>query len=281
MKISFLLSTRLQQLIIVGVLLFTFESSIQAHEKNKTERDRSPKNIGSVLVFSGTGWYRHPETAAINGWLARLASDVGMQIDVSETPKDISQIIDHYDVLVLNNSNELTKIFNKQQQEKIQSWYHSGGGIVALHAALVHQTEWGWFSKIAGCDFNSDSEFLKATVMVDPAMKDHPTVHGQPDTFDYSADWTNHTRSVTGLSGFKVLLRVNEKTYEPVRDHFKTRGGRAMGEDHPVAWLHENGGGRFFYTELGHDVRSLETPFGRQHITEAIKWAASKSHKVK
>ena len=272
---------RLQKIFILTVLLFRFESVIQAHEKNKIEPDRSPKNIGSVLVFSGTGWYRHPETAAINGWLARLASDVGMQIDVSETPKDISQIIDHYDVLVLNNSNELTKIFNKQQQEKIQSWYHSGGGIVALHAALVHQTEWGWFSKIAGCDFNSDSEFLKATVIVDPAMKDHPTVHGQPDRFEYSADWTNHTRSVTGLSGFKVLLRVNEKTYEPVRDHFKTRGGRAMGEDHPVAWLHENGGGRFFYTELGHDVRSLETPFGRQHITEAIKWAASKSHKVK
>ena len=272
---------RLQKIFILTVLLFRFESVIQAHEKNKIEPDRSPKNIGAVLVFSGTGWYRHPETAAINGWLARLASDVGMQIDVSETPKDISHILDHYDVLVLNNSNELTKIFDKQQQEKIQSWYQSGGGIVALHAALVHQTEWEWFSEIAGCDFNSDSEFLKATVMVDPAMKDHSTVQGQPDTFDYSADWTNHTRSVTGLSGFKVLLRVNEKTYEPVRDHFKTRGGRAMGEDHPIAWLHENGGGRFFYTELGHDVRSLETPFGRQHVIEAIKWAASKSHEVK
>jgi type 1 glutamine amidotransferase len=69
---------------------------------------------------------------------------------------------------------------------------------------------------------------------------------------------------------------VDEKTYEPVRDHFKTGGGIAMGEDHPIAWLHENGGGRFFYTELGHDIRSLETPFGRQHITEAIKWAAAK-----
>ena len=281
MKISFLLSTRLQQLIIVGVLFFTFESPIEAHEKNKTERDRSPKNIGAVLIFSGTGWYRHPETAAINGWLARLAADVGMQIDVSETPKDISKILDHYDVLILNNSNELTKIFDKQQQEQIQNWYQSGGGIVALHAALVHQTEWEWFSEIAGCDFNSDSEFLKATVMVDPVMKEHPTVRGQPDRFEYSADWTNHTQSVTGLSGFKVLLRVDEKTYEPVRDHFKTRGGRAMGEDHPIAWLHENGGGRFFYTELGHDVRSLETPFGRQHITEAIKWAASKSAEAK
>ena len=109
-------------------------------------------------------------------------------------------------------------------------------------------------------------------------MKDHPTVHGQPDTFDYSADWTNHARSVTGLSGFKVLLRVNEKTYEPVRDHFKTRGGRAMGEDHPIAWLHENGGGRFFYAELGHDVRSLETPFGR-HILPRQSNGPQENHK--
>jgi len=38
--------------------------------------------------------------------------------------------------------------------------------------------------------------------------------------------------------------------------------------------LHTNDGGRFFYTELGHDVRSLNTPFGRQHITEGIRWAA-------
>ena len=271
----------IREKIIVLVFLFNFASFVSAHEKDKNKADRSPKNIGTVLVFAGTGWYRHPETAAISGWLARLSSEVGMQIDVSETPKDISTILDHYDVLIFNNSNELTKIFNDQQQKKIQSWYQAGGGIVALHAALVHQAEWEWFSEIAGCDFNSDSEFLKATVMVDPAMKGHPAIRGQPDRFEYSADWTNHTRSVTGLSGFKVLLRVDEKTYEPVRDHFKTRGGRAMGEDHPVAWLHENGGGRFFYTELGHDIRSLETPFGRQHITEAIKWAAAKSPKPK
>ena len=272
-----LFSMRLRKPIILLVLLLNFESFVSAHEKNKDRADRSPKNIGTVLVFAGTGWYRHPETAAISGWLSRLADDVGMQIDVSETPKDITTILDHYDVLVLNNSNELTKLFDQQQQQKIENWYHAGGGIVALHAALVHQTEWEWFSEIAGCDFNSDSEFLQATVTVDPAMKEHPTIRGQADRFEYSADWTNHTRSVTDLYGFKVLLRVDEKTYEPVRDYFKTRGGKAMGEDHPIAWLHENGGGRFFYTELGHDIRSLDTPFGRQHITEAIKWTAAKS----
>ncbi len=41
-------------------------------------------------------------------------------------------------------------------------------GIVALHAALVRQTNWEWFNQLAGCDFDSDSEYLEARVMVDP-----------------------------------------------------------------------------------------------------------------
>lgn len=258
------------------LILFMVSTIAQAHEEHEHQPDRGPNNLGSVLVFAGTGWYRHPETPAISGWLARLADDVGMQIDVTENAKDLN-LLNHYDVLVLNNANELTKLFDESQRNLIRDWYRKGGGIVALHAALVHQTEWEWFNSLAGCDFDSDSEFLEARVIVDSDAKDHPTVRGHGVSFTYKADWTNHDRSVTGLPGFQVLLRVDETTYEPVRKLFQERGGKAMGKDHPVAWLHENDGGRFFYTELGHDVRSLDTKFGRQHIVEAIKWAADKA----
>ena len=265
----------LQRIVAFILMLSSMVSSAGADDSQARKPDRGPKDIGSVLVFAGTGWYRHPETAAISGWLARLSDEVGMQIDVTEDPKDLARL-DSYDVLVMNNSNELTSLLSEGQRNKVRDWYRSGGGIVALHAALVHQTEWEWFVNLAGCDFDSDSEYLEARVTVDAAAKDHPTVQGYGSSFTYTADWTNHTRSVTGLPGFKVLLRVDESTYEPVRDYFKQRGGKAMGADHPIAWLHQNDGGRFFYTELGHDVRSLETRFGRQHIVEAIKWASGK-----
>ena len=49
---------------------------------------------------------------------------------------------------------------------KIEDWYKNGGGIVAMHAALVRQTEWPWFNELAGCDFNSDSEYLEARIIV-------------------------------------------------------------------------------------------------------------------
>ena len=255
-------------------LLFLALANSLVSQDTKKEFDRSPQNIGSVLVFSGTGWYRHPEVAAISGWLARRSPELQMQVDVSENPNDLLTILPKYNVLVFNNNTELTAILDTRHQAAIRDWYRQGGGIVALHAALVRQTEWKWFNNLAGCDFDSDSEYLEARIVVDPKAKDHPAVRGHGMSFRYKADWTNHDRTVTGLKGFQVLLRVDESSYDPVRDFFKTRGGKAMGKDHPVAWLHTNDGGRFFYTELGHDVRSLETPFGRQHITEGIRWAA-------
>ena len=85
-------------------------------------------------------------------------------------------------------------------------------------------------------------------------------------------------RTVTGLPGVQVLLRVDEATFEPVRAFFQERGGKPMGEDHPISWINTLNDGRFFYTDLGHDVRSLDTAFGRHHIIEAIKWAARMDH---
>ena len=204
-----------------------------------------------------------------------------MQVDVTEHPKDILNLLDRYKVLVLNNSNELTQLFEDKHRKKVEQWYKNGGGIVALHAALVRQKAWPWLHKLGGCDFNSDSEFLEATVLVDPAAKDHPTVKGQPLQFKYTADWTNHDETVTGKPGFQVLLRVDEKSFEPVREFFKSRGGKPMGKDHPVAWTNTLNGGKFFYTDLGHDVRSLSTPFGKKHIIEAIKWAAGETQESK
>lgn len=226
-----------------------------------------------ALVFSATGWYRHPEVPALNGWLVRLGAEHGVDLHVSESAADIERRLKNYDVLILNNANSLDKVLSKEQRKVVEDWYKAGGGIVALHAVLVHQEGWPWLMELGGCDFNSDSDRLRAKVVVDPDALDHPTVRGHGESFWYTADWTNHTQTVTGLEGVQVLLRVDESTYEPVRDYFKTRGGKPMGKDHPIAWTRIIDGGRFFYTEFGHDVASLDTPFGRQHLIEAIRWA--------
>ena len=275
------------QIVATFFILLFFLSSFQLmaqehldadHEKEMHEHNAMGNEATlKVLLFSGTGWFRHPDIPIVNGWIVRLGAEHNMQIDVSETGTDISkEKLGNYDVVLFNNANVLDKVFNEEQRNAIEEWYKDGGAIVGLHALLVHQENWPWIMELGGCDFNSDSEFLKAKVVVDPSAMGHPAVRGMGEEFWYEADWTNHTISVTGLPGLQVLLRVDESTYEPVREYFKTRGGVPMGEDHPIAWTRDWGGGRFFYTELGHDIRSLDTDFGRQHLIEGIKWVVKK-----
>lgn len=263
----------MKALLTLTAVLF-LSSIASAHDFSQA----SARGTGlKVLVYSNTGYYRHPDIPAINRWLVLLGFENGFEVDVTEHQGDmVPKVLERYDLLVLNNANELDKVLPEPNRKAVEDWFAKGKrGVVGLHAALVHQTKWPWLNQLGGCDFNSDSDFSKAKVTIDPAAKDHPAVKGQPPDFWIEADWTNHDHPVTGQPGFNVLMRVDETTYTPVRDYFKTRGGVPMGKDHPIAWTHETPeGGRFFYTEFGHDLRSLSTPFVRQHIMEGIKWAA-------
>lgn len=262
---------------IIGLLLVIANGQpLQAHEGSGTANARQAQMLPKILVYSDTGYYRHPEIPGINRWLVLLGHENGMEVDVTEHEKDLlPAAIAHYDVLILNNSNELGRVLSEEARHSVEAWFETGKkGIIGLHAALVHQHGWPWLLELGGCDFNSDSDFSRARVTVDPAAKAHPSVQGQPMEFWIEADWTNHDRSVTGLPGFQVLLRVDESTYQPVREYFASRGGKPMGNDHPIAWTNQpKSGGRFFYTEFGHDLRSLATPFVRKHILEGIRWA--------
>ena len=275
-SVSQIIGTLLTGLLLLG----STTCELVAHDG---EGDKyKPKNgkLQRVLIFSKTAWYRHPALPELNGFLVRLGAKHNIQMDVTESPEDFSRL-NNYQAIIFNSTTDSGKTLNEQQRKQLKDWYHAGGGIMGLHAAAVHHNTWPWWTELVGCDFNSDSEFVKATLIVDTKNKNHPAVKGFGPTFDYTADWTNHDKSVTGLSGVKVLLRVDEKSYDPVRDAFKTRGGKPMGVDHPVSWIREFEGGRFFYTELGHEVKSLNTKFGHQHLIEGLRWIIKSNSKNK
>ena len=267
--------------LLTGLLLLgSTTCELVAHDG---EGDKyKPKNgkLQRVLIFSKTAWYRHPALPELNGFLVRLGAKHNIQMDVTESPEDFSRL-NNYQAIIFNSTTDIGKTLNEQQRKQLKDWYHAGGGIMGLHAAAVHHNTWPWWTELVGCDFNSDSEFVKAKLIVDTKNKNHPAVKGFGPTFDYTADWTNHDKSVTGLPGVRVLLRVDEKSYDPVRDAFKTRGGKPMGIDHPVSWIREFEGGRFFYTELGHEVKSLNTKFGHQHLIEGLRWIIKSNSKNK
>lgn len=230
-----------------------------------------------VLLWAKTSWYRHPQIPELSGWLVRFLAKHKIQVDVSESSKDINlKNLIKYDAIILSSTTDIGISLDKNQKSDFKTWFERGGSLVGLHAALVHHNHWEWYTDLAGCGFDSDSLHTKSTLVVDPKAEGHPAVAGKKGRFEYTAEWLNYTKSVTNLSGVNVLLRVDEKTYDPVRPLFKKRGGKPMGKDHPISWTRKYKDGRFFYTAIGHDKRSTNTEFGRNHILGGILWAIGK-----
>jgi len=234
-----------------------------------------------MLVFSKTSWYRHPAIPMINDWLAELGASHNLQVDATEDAGAFTEAnLKRYDAVTWVSTTDIAKSLDEAQKQAFIRWFSNGRALVTLHAAGVQmEAKWDWYTDLFGTEFDSDSEYVPATVRVDPAAERHPVVAGLPDAFKLDGDWINFKRTVRGLPGVEILLTLDESSYDPVRPLFKQRGGRPMGADHPMAWVRRHQGGRFAYTMIGHDTRSLDTDFGRDHMARLWQWALQKGDK--
>ena len=229
-----------------------------------------------VLIYSATAWFRHAEIPQLNGFLVRLGDKNNINVSVTEDPTDLkSENLKKYNLLLFNNSTNLGESIPREIQKEIINWFKSGGGIMAMHAGIVQNGTWPELIEIAGCDFDSDSDYMEARFLVDPKTAGDPLLAGKKKQFMYTADWLCFNRSVTGLPGVEVLLRLDEKSYTPIREHPSYVGKKPMGNDHPICWRRKLGKGRYLFTGLGHDIRSINTEFARNHIIAAINWTAN------
>jgi trehalose utilization protein len=231
-----------------------------------------------MLVFSKTSWYRHPAIPMVDDLLVQMGQDYGFTVDVTEDASQLTkENLARYNVALFISTTDIGKSLDDAQERAFIDWFRSGHSLIAMHAAGVHHDTWEWYSQLFGTDFDSDSEYVSAQVQVDPSAKANPILQGVDPSFRLEGDWLNFKRSVRGLSGVQVLLTLDEKSYDPVRAHFKALKGKPMGADHPFAWTREFEGGHFIYTMIGHDTRPLETRFGREHLARVIEWAGKAS----
>lgn len=258
--------------VLGGALLALLSCSPALPSASKGQFERSRK-LNDVLVFLKPAWYRHASLQSVGHWFQHLAWDNGFNVDTTDHA-EIFNLDDlaRYDVVVFVSTTDLGNALDDSQKAALREWYRQGRGIVALHAAAVHHRTWDWWADLVGCDFNSDSARTKARLTIDPAARNHPALDGQGSELWFEEEWLCYDRSVSGIPGVRVLMRLDESTFEPVRKKFDTLGGKPMGKDHPAAWCREYDGGRFFYTAIGHDSRALNTVFGRRHVLGGLNW---------
>jgi uncharacterized protein len=206
--------------------------------------------VGRLLVYTRTGGYRHASIPAG----VRAIADLGF--DIEHTEADLPALRDYAAVVFLSTSGD---ILTEAGQDELVRYLAAGGAWLGVHAASTTEYGWPWYGELVGARFDQHPDVQTATMTVE--VRDHPATRHLGPAWTWTDEWYAF-RASPRLGGVRVLLTVDESTY---------RGG-TMGADHPIAWCREYGGGRSFYTALGHGEEAYADADFRRHLRGALDW---------
>ena len=214
--------------------------------------------LTDVLVFSKTTGYRHASIPAGIEAIRRLGADNGFAVTATEDADHFTatNLAGYQVVVFLSTSGEL---FGAAQRSAFESYIGGGGGFVGIHAATASEYDWPFYGGLVGAYFADHPEIQQATVRVED-VSTVSTAHLDP-TWVRTDEWYNYRTNPR--AEVRVLLTVDEGTYK----------GGTMG-DHPITWWHEYGGGRAWYTGLGHADESYVEPAFVRMVLGGITMAA-------
>jgi type 1 glutamine amidotransferase len=209
--------------------------------------------MGRLLAYTKTAGYRHDSIPAG----VQAVGELGF--DVDHTEGALRNLADYAAVVFLSTSGD---VLDQADRDTLTGYLAGGGAWLGVHAASTTEYDWPWYGGLAGAWFDQHPEIQTATMTVED--RDHPATRHLGPTWTWRDEWyAFRTNPRTNpRPDVHVLLSVDETTYQ----------GGTMGADHPIAWCREYGGGRSFYTALGHGAEMFAEPDLRQHLRGALDW---------
>lgn len=224
------------------------------------KRSGKPK----ILVFTKTAGFHHQSIPAGVSAIQRLGAENGFDVDTtSDASLFADESLKNYSAVVFLNTTG--PLFNTHERIALERYIQAGGGYVGIHAATDAEYDWGWYTRLAGANFESHPHQQEAKLIIND--KKHASTKHLPDVWTRKDEWYNFKKLNPDVH---VLISIDEKSYE---------GGK-NGDNHPMAWYHEYDGGRAFYTELGHTDESYSDPLYLQHILGGIQYAIGGNEKL-
>ena len=215
----------------------------------------------AVLVFSKTTAYRHEAIPDGVKALEELGKENGWTVSATEDARVFADDrLESFDAVVFLMTTG--DVLDSDQQAAFERFMKKGKGFVGVHSASDTEYDWPFYGSLVGAYYRSHPEIQPATYRVED--REHPAIRHLPSSWVRTDEHYSFRKNPR--AEVQVLLSLDEGSYEPGED--------AMG-DHPIVWCQElEGGGRSFYTALGHTKESYSDPLFREHLASAIAWAA-------
>ncbi len=198
-----------------------------------------------VLLLTRTAGFRHESIRPGAAAIRRLGREHGLVVDQTEDAGRLNdaELAAYRALVFLSTTGEF---LDAAQEAALQRFVERGGGWVGIHAASAGEYDWPWYGELVGARLARHPAIQPATVHV--ADRRHPAMAPLPALWTRTDEWYDFRINPRGR--VHVLATVDESSYS----------GGGMGADHPIAWCHQVGAGRVFYTALGHTVESFAEP---------------------
>lgn len=210
-----------------------------------------------VLIFSKTNGYRHESISAGINAIKKLGMENHFLVDATEDSLDINiKNLNQYQVIIFLNTTGT--ILGEEQEKALQNFMKKGKGFVGVHSATDCEFNWPWYMEMVGGHFESHPNQQTAKLIIQ--NNQHPSTKHLPAIWERKDEWYDFKDINPNIN---ILIKIDETSYT---------GGK-NGDNHPIAWYHDYGGGRVFYTALGHTIESYTDPLFLQHLLGGITYA--------
>jgi type 1 glutamine amidotransferase len=215
-----------------------------------------------VLVFSKTAGFRHDSIPQGIQAIRDLGAANNFSVTATEDAAAFTtaNLAQYEAVVFLSTTGD---VLNATQQTAFEQYIATGKGYVGVHAAADTEYDWPFYGNLVGGYFASHPAIQQANIRVE--NRGHAATGHLPQTWTRTDEWYNYRTNPR--TSARVLANLDESSYS----------GGGMGADHPITWCKTFGGGRSFYTGLGHTQATFAEANFRAHLLGGIRYAASRS----
>jgi type 1 glutamine amidotransferase len=217
----------------------------------------------AILIFSHTTGFRHDSIPDGIRAISAIAQRRGMQVVASEDPRmfDDANLLRFGAIVLLSTTTDpklpASEWLVGERRAALQDFVGRGGGILAIHAAADSHYHWPWYAHLIGGRFERHPPgTAKGRIsMTDPSYRlsrGLPAVFEHTDEWYYFADFDPSSTVVATLDP----ASIGEKDVNP----------------NPVTWSRKVGGGRVFYTAMGHTKESYSEPHFLKQLENGLVW---------
>jgi hypothetical protein len=217
-----------------------------------------------LLYVTHSSGYRHDVLPYSQQVMATLGNESGAF--AATCTDDVATVdwndLGRYDAVAFCTTGELP--MDDAAKNALIDYVRNGGAFVGIHNATDTLYQFAPYGEMIGGYFNGHPWHEEVGILVED--RSHPSTRHLPDRFTIHDEIYTHrdwSRDKT-----RVLMRLDMDSVDKSK-----AAGKRDDLDVAMAWCHDFGAGRVFYTALGHGMPTWTDARFHQHLLGGIGWA--------